>query len=83
MDEPKNEPATPEPPKQIQPVLPVCPYCGLDPCVPDMIESTYGVLMAKIFVCSNPDCRKIFNIQIAGMRDPRVVNGGRPPGVTL
>lgn len=57
-----------EPDKQgpQKPPAPVCPYCGLDPCVPNMIPVTFGTLVGRIFVCENKDCRKIFNVELIG-----------------
>jgi ssDNA-binding Zn-finger/Zn-ribbon topoisomerase 1 len=60
-----SEPATPEP------MRPICPYCGEDPCLPDMLDATYGNILVKIFVC--PKCRKLFNVSTVGRRDPRIV----------
>jgi hypothetical protein len=62
------EPETTEPPKPLQPI---CPYCGLDPCLPDMLDGTYGNLLIKFFVCER--CRKLFNVAVVGRREPRIV----------
>jgi hypothetical protein len=69
-----TEPETIEAPKpQEKPtrLYPVCPHCGLDPCLPEMLDATYGLILVKIFCCPNRDCRKLFNVSTVGRRDPR------------
>jgi ssDNA-binding Zn-finger/Zn-ribbon topoisomerase 1 len=75
-----DEAPTPEVPKARAPV-PVCPYCGKDPCLPDLIEMTSGRFLTKIACCDNPDCRKIFCVQIIGEKPKQIVGaqGHVPP----
>jgi hypothetical protein len=63
---------------QPKPLLPVCPYCRLDPCVPEMVNATYGKFLAKIFICPNRDCRKVFNVSLVGgvPQEQRIVTPG-------
>lgn len=80
MSDSAEIPATNEEPKQEAPkqFLPVCPYCGLDPCVPEMLNSTHGLLITRIFCCPNPACRKLFNVEAVGQRQPTIVGANGP-----
>jgi hypothetical protein len=65
-------PEEPEKPKeQPKPLVPVCPYCGEDPCVPEMVNAKYGLIVARVFFCPNRACRKLFNVELIGEERPR------------
>jgi hypothetical protein len=66
--------------KPTGPPMPVCGFCGLDPCVPDMIDVTFGLFIGKMFICPNRDCRKLFNVELVGQKQPQIV---APPGRML
>lgn len=56
--------------------VPVCPYCGQDPCLPDLIEMTSGKYITKIACCDNAECRKIFGVQIVGEKPQQIIAPG-------
>jgi hypothetical protein len=70
----------PLPAPRVAPV-PVCPYCGQDPCLPDLVEMMSGRFITKISMCDNPACRKVFGVQIIGERAPQIMTPSqlRPP----
>ena len=76
-----NESATTEAPKpaeQLGPLLPVCPYCGLDPCVPEMLSANFGLLIGRIFICPSRACRRLFNVELIAERRPNIVGANGP-----
>ena len=75
MAEEVEKTPTAEPPRPRAPV-PVCPYCGKDPCLPDLIEMTSGRFITKIACCDNQDCRKIFAVQIVGEKQQQIIAPG-------
>lgn len=49
-------------------VLPVCPYCGADPCNLTGRQTTMGPSIFMVILCRNLDCRKVLGfIPIATM----------------
>jgi hypothetical protein len=61
-------PEATKPEAQPGPLLPVCPYCGLDPCVPEMLSANFGMLIGRIFICPSRACRKLFNVELIAER---------------
>lgn len=64
-----NKPAPPPPE-----MMPICPYCHTDPAMlsargPIML----GALKLIIVFCGTPTCRKIWNVEIAGVEQPNIV----------
>jgi hypothetical protein len=74
-----DEAAAPAPETPRAAPVPVCPYCGQDPCLPDLIEMLSGRFVTKIMLCDNPACRKIFNVQIIGDRAPQIMPASQMP----
>jgi hypothetical protein len=66
-----------------KPFIPVCPYCGEDPCIPEMVNAKYGPLVARMFCCPNRACRKIFNVELIGEERPRVAVANQMPPVPI
>lgn len=62
----------PKPAEQLGPLLPVCPHCGLDPCVPEMLSANFGMFIGRIFICPSRACRKLFNVELIGERRPTI-----------
>jgi hypothetical protein len=53
-----------EVPRQL---LPICPHCGIDPARFACTPIKMGSMIAMVFFCANPGCRKIFTAQITGV----------------
>ena len=58
--------------------LPVCPYCNTDPMIPDCIPTRFGTLIGRMFICSNRECRKLFNVELIGEDKPQIHLPGTP-----
>lgn len=78
-----STPVTPPTPNAPEEVLPgVCPYCNADPVEFSIITAVQalpgGALALASIFCSNPECRKLFNVQIVGGEPNRIqpVGGG-------
>ena len=46
--------------------LPVCPYCASEDGVYTFRQFDVGPWVAVQIFCGNPDCRRLFNVQIIG-----------------
>ena len=55
-------------------INPVCPHCGKDP-VSFRAKGpiNLGPFIFMVIFCDNLECRKIFNVNMMGTRDPRMV----------
>jgi hypothetical protein len=76
---PEDKPAEQTTPSDQGPIVPRCARCGLDPCIPDMVNATYGDLVGRIFVCPNRECRSVFNVELIGRNSPVIHTPGRKP----
>ena len=52
-------------------LLPVCPYCKMDPAQMVSRPMRFSDLLVAVFYCSNPACRKIVAVAPVGLRQPR------------
>lgn len=46
-------------------MLPVCPYCAIE-ALYSFREMEVGPWVAMQIFCGNPDCKRLFNVQITG-----------------
>ena len=55
---------------------PVCPYCLQDPA---RISGRGPIALAHLYVwivyCGNPDCRKVWTVEVVGAQQPRIQPG--------
>lgn len=57
---------------------PVCPYCLADPAMISLRGPiVLGNLVGVIIFCGNPDCRKIWTIDIVGKQEQPLVEPSR------
>jgi hypothetical protein len=68
-----DENTKPETPKPIGPPMPICPYCLINPCIPDLVRAKFGTYLGCMFICPNPECLKLFNVELVGEEPKRIV----------
>ena len=63
-----------EPIKNQNDLLPTCPYCGADPAVLSLrAPIKLGQFLTAVVFCGNAECRRIFNVHVLGVEQPKVV----------
>lgn len=61
-----------------QQVLPVCPFCGLDPMIPASVSVRIGPMTVVVVFCGEVRCRKVLGMFLVHVEEPRVMApGGR------
>lgn len=61
-----------------QEVLPVCPFCGLDPMIPASVRLRISPMTVVVIFCAEVRCRKVLGMFLVHVEEPRVMApGGR------
>jgi hypothetical protein len=61
-------------------MLPICPYCGIDPARIASLPLMMGPMSVVVMYCASPECRKVLAVQVVGVneiQEPRIVVPGR------
>lgn len=55
--------------------FPVCPHCGNDPATMCTMPVTFGLIECLVIYCANEKCRKVFTVEVCGIKESPIVGG--------